>query len=232
MFTDFIAEMGDKTQFMLVGLTSKYKFRDIILGTFVAILVLNGLAVVIGGVLNQVLNNYLWLVKFIAAAAFIYFAVTSLKKDDDEDEEAGESKFKLASVAVFCTFFVAELGDKTQLTAVTFGATYGLSSALIVWLACSVGLFAADMVGMLVAYFLKKKAPEGFLNMLSFVLFTIFGFYTVWVGLTLFFGGNPFGENPAPLLPFVIVMASVLAVYAVLCGIIIHSNKKNESSQK
>lgn len=44
-FTEFIAEMGDKTQLMLIALTSKYKLRDIISGTAVAILVLNGLAV-------------------------------------------------------------------------------------------------------------------------------------------------------------------------------------------
>ena len=44
-FTEFIAEMGDKTQLMLIALTSKYKLRDIILGTAAAILVLNGLAV-------------------------------------------------------------------------------------------------------------------------------------------------------------------------------------------
>ena len=42
--TEFIAEMGDKTQLMLIALTSKYKLRDIILGTAAAILVLNGLA--------------------------------------------------------------------------------------------------------------------------------------------------------------------------------------------
>ena len=41
--TEFIAEMGDKTQLMLIALTSKYKLRDIILGTAAAILVLNGL---------------------------------------------------------------------------------------------------------------------------------------------------------------------------------------------
>ena len=40
-FTEFIAEMGDKTQLMLIALTSKYKLRDIILGTAAAILVLN-----------------------------------------------------------------------------------------------------------------------------------------------------------------------------------------------
>ena len=46
--TEFIAEMGDKTQLMLIALTSKYKLRDIIFGTAAAILVLNGLAVLAG----------------------------------------------------------------------------------------------------------------------------------------------------------------------------------------
>ena len=45
LFTQFIAEMGDKTQLMLVAMTSRFKLKDILLGTGVAILVLNGLAV-------------------------------------------------------------------------------------------------------------------------------------------------------------------------------------------
>ena len=49
----------------------------------------------------------------------------------------------IAPLSVFCTFFVAELGDKTQLTAITFGANEGLSSAVVVWLACSLGLFCS-----------------------------------------------------------------------------------------
>ena len=87
MITDFVAEFGDKTQLLLIGMTSKYKIRDIVLGTLVAVLVLNGIAVFIGGALNELLNSFLWAVKFVAAAAFIYFAVTTLKSDDDEDEE-------------------------------------------------------------------------------------------------------------------------------------------------
>ena len=74
LITEFIAEMGDKTQLMLVGLTSKYKVRDIAIGTLVAILVLNALAILAGGFLNQILNRWLFAVKFAAAAAFLYFS--------------------------------------------------------------------------------------------------------------------------------------------------------------
>ena len=138
LFTQFIAEMGDKTQLMLVAMTSKFKLKDILLGTGVAILVLNGLAVLAGGLVSTVVPT--WLIRLIAGAAFLFFAATTLKGDDDEEENVKDRKIKFAPLSVFCTFFVAELGDKTQLTAITFGANEGLSAAVVVWLACSLGL--------------------------------------------------------------------------------------------
>ena len=178
-FTEFIAEMGDKTQLMLIALTSKYKLRDIILGTAAAILVLNGLAVLAGGLISEFIPD--WLIKTIAALAFLYFATSTIAgDDDDEEEEGGKTKIKFAPLAVFCTFFVAELGDKTQLTAITFGANEGMSAALIVWIGCSLGLFAADILGMLVGYLLKSKTPDGLLNTLAFVIFSVFrGIYSL-----------------------------------------------------
>ena len=135
LFTQFIAEMGDKTQLMLVAMTSKFKLKDILLGTGVAILVLNGLAVLAGGLVSTVVPT--WLIRLIAGAAFLFFAATTLKGDDDEEENVKDRKIKFAPLSVFCTFFVAELGDKTQLTAITFGANEGMESALIVWIGCS-----------------------------------------------------------------------------------------------
>lgn len=185
LVADFFAEMGDKTQLMLVSLASKHKLRHIMLGTFAAIVVLNALAVFAGGVLNELLVGCLWAVKFVAAAAFFCFAVAALRKKSGE-EEGARSRFSFAPLAVFCTFFVAELGDKTQLTALTFGATYGLGNALVVLAACVAGFFAADMLGMLVGHVLGKSVPERFLNMLSFVLFALFGAYTMCEGVRLF----------------------------------------------
>ena len=180
-FTEFIAEMGDKTQLMLIALTSKYKLRDIILGTGVAILVLNGIAVLAGGLVSRFVPD--WLIKMIAALAFLYFAISTIVGDKDEEEEnAGKSKIKFAPLAVFCTFFVAELGDKTQLTAITFGANEGMSAAFIVWIACSLGLFAADVIGMLIGYLLKSKTPDGLLNTLAFIIFSVFGIFTLYQG--------------------------------------------------
>ena len=84
-FTEFIAEMGDKTQLMLIALTSKYKLKDIIMGTAAAILVLNGLAVLAGGLVSEFIPE--WLIKIVAAFAFLYFAASTLAGDEDEEEE-------------------------------------------------------------------------------------------------------------------------------------------------
>ena len=93
--TEFIAEMGDKTQLMLIALTSKYKLKDIILGTAAAILVLNGMAVLAGGLVSEFIPD--WLIKTIAALAFLYFAASTISGDDDEEEEeGGKSKIRPA----------------------------------------------------------------------------------------------------------------------------------------
>ncbi len=204
LLTEFIAEMGDKTQLMLVALTSKYKLRDIIIGTGAAILVLNGVAVLAGGLVGALIPE--WVIKLIAAFAFMYFAISSLKKESDEEEEAKEKKIKIAPLAVFCTFFAAEFGDKTQLTAITFGANEGLSAALVVWLACSIGLFAADVIGMLVGYLLKSKVPAGPMNILTFLIFAVFGIYTFRQGLLLWLG-----EESAQVRPVLFVVIAVIA---------------------
>lgn len=219
-FTEFIAEMGDKTQLMLIALTSKYKLRDIILGTGVAILVLNGLAVLAGGLVSEFVPE--WVIKMIAALAFLYFAASTIA-GDDEEEEGGKTKIKFAPLAVFCTFFVAELGDKTQLTAITFGANEGMSAALVVWIGCSLGLFAADMLGMLIGYLLKSKTPDGLLSILAFVIFSIFGVYTLYQGLKLICAS----VSPIPVIPVLVV---VTIVFAGLCAFLFVRREKKKKT--
>lgn len=223
-FTEFIAEMGDKTQLMLIALTSKYKLRDILFGTAAAILVLNGIAVLAGGLVSEVVPD--WLIKTIAALAFLYFAASTVAGDDDEEEEEGKSKIKFAPLAVFCTFFVAELGDKTQLTAITFGANEGMSSALIVWIGCSLGLFAADILGMLVGYLLKSKTPDGLLNTLAFVIFSIFGVYTLYQGLKLIDAS----VRSISVLPILIIVTTVFAGLCVVLFVRREKKKKEKSA--
>ena len=239
-FTEFIAEMGDKTQLMLIALTSKYKLKDIIMGTAAAILVLNGLAVLAGGLVSEFIPE--WLIKIVAAFAFLYFAASTLARDEDEEEEeGGKSKIKFAPLAVFCTFFVAELGDKTQLTAITFGANEGMGAAFIVWIGCSLGLFLADILGMLVGYLLKSKTPEGLLNTLAFAIFSVFGVFTLYQGLklistdigiyTAYQALNLISESVCPITVWPL-LAAVTVAFVVICVCLYMKKSQDVSADK
>ena len=218
LFAMFIAEMGDKTQLMLVAMTSRYKLRDIIIGSALAILLLNGLAVGVGGLISRYVPIYI--IKIIAGAAFFYFAYSTLR-GGDEEESVGEKKImRLPFLSVFGTFFLAELGDKTQLTAITFAANYGIDNALVIWLACSAGLFAADIIGMLVGYFLKSKMPKRALDTLAFVIFMIFGIVTMYEGTSM--------RLSSPV--NVIVTVTVAVLFAVLCVDALLRRKKSANS--
>ena len=108
LFTQFIAEMGDKTQLMLVAMTSRFKLKDILLGTGVAVLVLNGLAVLAGGIISTVVPT--WLIRLIAGAAFLFFAVTTLKGDDDEEENVKDRKIKFCTAVCILHIFCCGVG--------------------------------------------------------------------------------------------------------------------------
>ena len=182
---------------------------------------MNGLAVLAGGLVSEFVPE--WVIKMIAALAFLYFAASTIAGDDEEEEEDGKTKIKFAPLAVFCTFFVAELGDKTQLTAITFGANEGMRAALVVWIGCSLGLFAADMLGMLIGYLLKSKTPDGLLSMLAFAIFSIFGVYTLYQGLKLVCAS----VCPIPVIPVLVV---VTIAFAGLCAFLFIRREKKKKA--
>lgn len=212
----FVAEMGDKTQLLLIALASKYKVRDILIGTTLSILLLNALAVLAGGLLNEFLSTHIWIVKLIACLAFFYFSITSLLKESDEEESSG-SKIQFAPLAVFCIFFIAEFGDKTQLTAITFGATNGLNAkAIVIWLSSSLALLFADIIGLCVGHFLHGKTPDRFFNLLAFAVFAVFGFVNLYDTL-----------NSMNLIEYTVpVICGVAFVFILICAIIMIKNKK------
>lgn len=179
----FAAEMGDKTQLMLIALCSKYKFRNVLAGTLIAVVILNAAAVLAGSFLGSLLP--VMYIKFIAAAAFLFFAFTALKGESEEEEKEKKVNFTFEIISVMIIFIIAEAGDKTQFTALTFGASHGLDRWVLIWLACSMGLFSADALGLIVAYIFNGVLNEKLLAVLSFVLFMIFGFISLNEALSL-----------------------------------------------
>ena len=78
--TIFIAEMGDKTQLLLVAMAGKYKIPHILTGTWLATIVLNLLAVGVGAALGSYLD--MCIIKSAAAVAFFWFAYSTLRGEE------------------------------------------------------------------------------------------------------------------------------------------------------
>ena len=211
--TIFIAEMGDKTQLLLIAMTSKYKVRDILIGTWAATAVLNLLAVGVGAALSNYLD--MRIIKSIAAAAFFWFAYSTLKGDDsDEEEEEIKGAGKAALVAIFTTFFIGELGDKTQLSGIALAAAYtnhSFTNAVYVFLGCTLGLIAADLLGLIVGLVFKSKMPESLLNKISVAIFAVFGVLNAYEA-----GNYIFGEGSA----YAVMLSAVCTViFVCLCTV-------------
>jgi putative Ca2+/H+ antiporter (TMEM165/GDT1 family) len=208
--TIFVAEMGDKTQLLLVAMTSKYKVSHILIGTWLATVVLNVLAVAVGAALSNYLD--MRLIKLVAALAFFYFAYATLVGDDeDEEEQQGKGRFG-PILAIFGSFFLGELGDKTQLSGVTLAAAYtqgSFANAVWVFLGCTLGLILADLLGLIVGVVLKSKMPTRILNWLSFAIFTVFGAVSIRTAAALTFEGQAVSWC---------VMAAALVLFAGLCA--------------
>ena len=220
LITIFVAEMGDKTQLLLVAMAGKYKIPHILTGTWLATVVLNILAVGVGAALSNYLD--MRIIKMVAGIAFFWFAYAALQNDDEEEEQK-EIKHQLGPVlAIFGSFFIGELGDKTQLSAITLAANYtnhSLMNAVYVFLGCTLGLILADLIGLVAGVVLKSKIPAGVLNILSFAIFAVFGVLSIREAMGLMFG---VGSRTA-----LVGWITITAVFAVVCAISFFSKRHN-----
>lgn len=218
--TIFIAEMGDKTQLLLVAMAGKHKISHILTGTWAATAALNLMAVGLGAALGSFLD--MRLIKLAAALAFFWFAYKAIKGDEGEAQEK-EAKSKFGPImSIFTAFFIGELGDKTQLSAITLAATYTdhkFYNACYVFAGCTLGLILADLIGLVVGVVLKSRMPAGILNKLSFLIFAFFGVDSLREALRLILGENH------PMAAALLVILT--AVFVLLCVAEIFRNRRH-----
>lgn len=165
----FIAEMGDKTQIMAMTFATKYKMKFILLGVMIGAFLNHGLAIMLGSLLNQYVP--LDFLQLVAGFMFIGFGFMSLSVDDEEVEDKVSKYGPVLTVAL--AFFIGELGDKTQLAALTLSA--GAAHPFIILMGTVSGMVLTSLLGILVGIKLGSKIPEFQLKIGAFAVFLFFG---------------------------------------------------------
>src|SRR5512136_3142457 len=138
-----LAEMGDKTQLLAMAFAGRFRWQTVMAGVFVATAANHLLAVLAGTYLTHIVP-LLW-IKAAAAASFIIFGLWTIRGDtlEGEDKRFSYSPFWTVVVA----FFVAEMGDKTQLATVALAADF--QTVVPVWAGTTVGMLIADAIGII-----------------------------------------------------------------------------------
>ena len=170
------AELGDKTQLLTLGFAACFPVWEVIGAVSAATATLMGLAVIFGGTINHYVPEFY--LQLIAGVLFIIFGIwTLLAKEEDEEKIRSKGK-KNPFMFIFSTFFLAELGDKTQLATLALSAEYG--SPFLVWLGATLGMAGINVIAALTGSWIKKFASGKTIKSLGAVIFIIFGTLTLW----------------------------------------------------
>lgn len=175
-----LAEMGDKTQLLAMAFATRYSSHKVLIAVFLATLVNHSLAVAVGHFLTTVIP--MEIISFIAALSFILFGLWTLRGDKLEGEDKKETKFG-PILTVGIAFFLAEMGDKTQLATISLAVEY--QNMLSVLMGTTLGMVVADAFGIIVGVVLKKHIPEKVIKVVSAGIFILFG--AVGIAKILFF---------------------------------------------
>jgi putative Ca2+/H+ antiporter (TMEM165/GDT1 family) len=161
------AEFGDKSQLVCMTLAARHRHWPVLAGAVAAFALLNGMAVLFGAAVGH------WLPPAVVAGAvavlFLAFGIRSLLAGDGEDADAvverpGHGIF----LTTFLMIFLAEFGDKTQLTVA------GLASAEppnAVWVGATLALSLTSALGIWAGRALLQKIPERTMHRVAGALF-------------------------------------------------------------
>ena len=171
-----LAEIGDKTQLLAFILAARFKKPlPIILGILVATIVNHGLAGALGTWITASISPEI--LRWVLGASFIAMAVWTLIPDKIEEEETQIAKRFGVFGATLVTFFLAEMGDKTQIATVAMAAHY--ATPLLVVIGTTLGMLIADVPAVFVGDKLANKIPMKLVHSIAAAVFAILGVATL-----------------------------------------------------
>lgn len=171
-----LAEIGDKTQLLAFILAARFKKPlPIIAGIFLATIVNHGLAGALGAWITATITPEV--LRWVLGASFLAMAVWTLIPDKIEEEETQVAQRFGVFGATLVTFFLAEMGDKTQIATVAMAAHY--PDPLLVVAGTTLGMLIADVPAVFAGDKLANKIPMKLVHSIAAGIFAILGVATL-----------------------------------------------------
>tara|TARA_R110000822_G_scaffold8704_30_gene34390 strand:+ start:13198 stop:13776 length:579 start_codon:yes stop_codon:yes gene_type:complete len=173
-----LAEIGDKTQLLALLLVLRFRRPwPIVLGIFVATVANHALA----GALGQLVSNFLsdtWLYTLLAISFIAVAGWTLIPDKLDEDESPSVSHYG-AFIATLVAFFIAEMGDKTQIATVVLAAQF--DAYVWVVLGTTLGMMLANVPVVFMGNAAAGKLPLDLIRRVASGAFLLMGLYAAWL---------------------------------------------------
>ena len=171
-----LAEIGDKTQLLAFVLAARFKKPvPIILGILAATVINHGLAGALGAWITANISPEV--LRWVLGASFIGMAIWTLIPDKIEEEETQVAQRFGIFGATFITFFLAEIGDKTQIATVAMAAHY--SAPVMVVIGTTLGMLIADVPAVFAGDKLAHKIPMKLVHSIAAAVFALLGVATL-----------------------------------------------------
>jgi putative Ca2+/H+ antiporter (TMEM165/GDT1 family) len=171
-----LAEMGDKTQLLAFILAARFKKPvPIILGILLATLVNHGLAGALGAWITTALSPAV--LRWVLGLSFLAMAAWTLIPDKIEESETRIASQLGVFGATLLTFFLAEMGDKTQIATVALAAHY--ATPLLVVLGTTLGMLIADVPAVFIGDKLATRLPINWIRTVAASIFAALGVATL-----------------------------------------------------
>lgn len=171
-----LAEIGDKTQLLAFLLAARFKKPlPIILGILIATMVNHGMAGAVGAWITS--NVSPEILRWVLGLSFIGMAVWTLIPDVIEEEETQIAKRFGVFGATLITFFLAEMGDKTQIATVAMAARY--DDMMLVVIGTTLGMMISNVPAVFAGDKLASKIPMKLVHSIAAGVFAVLGVATL-----------------------------------------------------
>ena len=168
--------MGDKTQLLAFLLAARFrKPLPIVVGILCATLLNHGLAGALGAWITTHVNPSV--MRWVLGLSFLAMAGWTLIPDEIEADEQRFANRLGVFGATFVTFFLAEMGDKTQVATVALAAHYG--TPLLVIAGTTLGMLIADVPAVFIGEKLATRIPMKLVHSIAAAIFALLGVLTL-----------------------------------------------------